>query len=97
MTILKAHMFCWRGAAIIGAILGLNVVLALHSTEGSGETLSVIGYMANKADNPDRLTVFKQGLAELGYIEGKNIAIEFRLANLDSDYTGLAAELVDCG
>jgi ABC-type uncharacterized transport system substrate-binding protein len=94
MTILKAHMFRWRGAAIVGAILGLNIVLALHSTEGSGETLPVIGYMANKADNPDRLTVFKQGLAELGYVEGKNIAIEFRLANLDSDYTGLAAELV---
>ena len=94
MSVPKTTMFGRRGAAIIAAILGFTILPALHSTESSGETLPVIGYMANKADNPDRLTVFRQGLAELGYVEGKNIAIEFRLANLDSDYTGLASELV---
>lgn len=45
------------------------------------------------ADNPDRLKVFKQALAELGYIDGRNVFIEFRLADLDSEYTDLAADL----
>jgi putative ABC transport system substrate-binding protein len=72
----------------------LTILSALQSTKSSGEALPVIGYMANRADNPDRLKIFRQGLAELGYIEGKNIAIEFRLADLDSDYAGLAAEMV---
>jgi putative ABC transport system substrate-binding protein len=83
-------MFTRRAAATVV----LTILSALQSTKSSGEALPVIGYMANRADNPDRLKIFRQGLAELGYIEGKNIAIEFRLADLDSDYAGLAAEMV---
>jgi putative ABC transport system substrate-binding protein len=83
-------MYTRRAAAIVV----LTILSALQSTKSSGEALPVIGYMANRADNPDRLKIFRQGLAELGYIEGKNIAIEFRLADLDSDYAGLAAEMV---
>jgi putative ABC transport system substrate-binding protein len=94
MPVPKTTMFGRRGAAIVGAILGFTILSKLHSTESSGETLPVIGYMANKADNLDRLSVFRQGLAELGYVEGKNIAIEFRLADVDSDYTSRASELV---
>src|SRR5262245_52768154 len=41
---------------------------------------SVMGYVAAKNANPKRLEVFKQGMTQLGYAEGKNIRIEYREA-----------------
>jgi ABC-type uncharacterized transport system substrate-binding protein len=37
---------------------------------------------------------FRQGLAEAGYVEGHNVAIEFRVTNQPSLLPGLAADLV---
>jgi len=56
-----------------------------------------IGYLGvNSLNiNPDRPEAFRQGLRELGYIEGKNIAIEWRSAEGKQDrLAALAAELV---
>src|SRR5580765_3492222 len=42
-----------------------------------------------------RIDPFKQGLKEFGYVEGKNIAIEYRYAERKADrLLDLAAELV---
>src|ERR1700746_1539829 len=55
-----------------------------------------IGFLgANPSGSNDRAEAFRQGLRELGYIEGKNIAIEWRSAEGKLDRLPmLAAELV---
>jgi len=58
------------------------------------QTRPVIGYVDNENDNPERLAAFTRGLAELGYVQDKNIGIAFRRAKLDSDYATLIEELV---
>jgi putative tryptophan/tyrosine transport system substrate-binding protein len=38
-----------------------------------------IGYLGGATTpNPARIDAFRQGLRELGYVEGKNISIEYR-------------------
>ena len=56
-----------------------------------------IGYLAatSLSTNPARIEAFRQGLRELGYVEGKNIVIEWRFAEGKADrLAGFAAELV---
>jgi putative ABC transport system substrate-binding protein len=76
-------------------MLGLAVLAVGQISETAAQTLPVMGYVAAKNADPKRLEVFKQGLAELGYIEGKNIRIEYREAVLDAEYQGVVADLVD--
>ena len=56
-----------------------------------------IGYLTGPSlsANAERIEAFRQGLGELGYIEGKNINIEWRTAEGKPDrLSALAAELV---
>jgi putative ABC transport system substrate-binding protein len=56
-----------------------------------------IGYLgaASPSSNTDRIEAFRQGLREVGYIEGKNIIVEYRYAEEKFDrLPTLAAELV---
>jgi len=56
-----------------------------------------IGYLdaVPFSSNPARSEAFRLGLRELGYVEGKNIAIEWRSSDGKADrLPGLAAELV---
>jgi putative ABC transport system substrate-binding protein len=67
---------------------------ALYVTDTVAQTVPVMGYVAAKNANPKRFDVLKQGLTELGYVEGKTIRIEYREAVLDAEYHGVMAELV---
>ena len=44
--------------------------------------LPVIGFLGSRAsgDDPQLLTAFRQGLREAGYVDGHNVAIEYRFA-----------------
>src|SRR5215470_5953466 len=75
-------------------MLALTLLALLQITRSPAQPSAVMGYVAAKDANPKRLEVFKRGLAELGYIEGTNIRIEYREAVLDAEYDGVVADLV---
>jgi putative ABC transport system substrate-binding protein len=76
-------------------VFGLALLAAAHITDTAAQPLPVMGYVAAQNANPKRLEVFTKGLAELGYVEGKNIRIEYREAVLDAEYNGVMADLVN--
>ena len=60
-------------------------------------TMPVIGFLSGGSAIPfaDRLPAFRQGLGEIGYVEGQNVTTEYRWADGQYDrLPGLAAELV---
>jgi putative ABC transport system substrate-binding protein len=72
-------------------------VVALPFAARAQAAIPVIGFLhQGSADqNVERIATFRKGLAQIGLIEGQNIAIEFRWANGAYDkLPGLAAELV---
>src|SRR5262245_24378265 len=76
------------------AMLALTLAAMFLVTGSLAQQSPIMGYVAAKNVNPGRLEVFKKALAELGYIEGKNIRIEYREAVLDAEYDGVMADLV---
>ena len=78
-------------------IAGLGAAAAWPLTGQAQPTLPVIGYLGPEAPGPfaGRVSAFREGLAEAGYVEGRNVAVEFRWA--DGQYNrlpALAADLV---
>jgi len=55
----------------------------------------VVGYLNLGSSRADELGAFHKGLSELGYVEGRDVAIEYRWANNDfSRASELAVDLV---
>jgi putative ABC transport system substrate-binding protein len=76
-------------------LLGLVLSTFVQVANTKAEPVPTLAYVAAKNANPKRLNIFKKGLAELNYVEGKNIRVEYREALLDADYNRVVAELVE--
>jgi putative ABC transport system substrate-binding protein len=79
--------------------VGLRALLlaVCFSAEAQPGKVQRVGYLAAVSASADapRMEAFRQGLRELGYVEGQNIAIEFRHEGRTFDrLPELAAELV---
>ena len=77
-------------------ILGGALVAWPPAARAQLKAIPVIGYLGNTPGPAARLTAaFHQGLSETGYVEGQNVAIEYRWAEGHYDrLPALAAELV---
>jgi ABC-type uncharacterized transport system substrate-binding protein len=78
-------------------LLGGGAAPAWSVTAGAQQPMPVIGFL--NSQTPDlignRLSGFRQGLKENGYVEGENVAVEYRWAENQLDrLPALAAELV---
>jgi putative tryptophan/tyrosine transport system substrate-binding protein len=85
--------FCIRRREFIAALGGAAVwPLAAVAQQG----VPVIGYLDSGAAEPDAnmMAAFRKGLSEMGYVEGRNVAIEYRGAEQRNRLDALAAEFV---
>jgi len=65
------------------------------ATRAQQRALPVIGYLSGRARDTDAslLVSFRRGLADFGYVEGRNFTIEYRFT--DGRYDRLSAQLTD--
>jgi putative tryptophan/tyrosine transport system substrate-binding protein len=74
-------------------VLGAAMTAA-RGVRAQQKTMPVIGYLASSSPGPN-VAVFREGLGETGYVEGRNVAIEYRWAEGSYDrLPALAADLV---
>src|SRR5215831_18432624 len=77
--------------SIVVAVIPLAMAIIAEAQQP--EKTRWIGYLTGSGSSPNQ--AFVQGLRELGYVEGKNIAFVFRTAEGNPErYADLAAELV---
>ena len=79
-------------------LLGGAAMFAPHPVRAQQRAMPVVGCLSPASPdlNASRVHAFRQGLKESGYIEGTNVAIEYRWADNQYDRRPmLAADLVD--
>src|SRR5262249_14887365 len=89
-------MWCSTIGGVVTLVLGL-LAMPFAAEAQQPAKLPRIGYLtaASPAAQAGRLEAFRQGLRELGYVEGQNIVIEYHYAEGKLDrLPELAAELV---
>jgi ABC transporter substrate binding protein len=78
---------------LISVLCALLFALCFPAEAQQPKKVPRIGYLAGAGSAPSQ--AFLQGLRDLGYVEGQNIAFEYRTAGFNAErYPDLAAELV---
>ena len=81
----RRNLFLLLGAAMTAA----------PSLRAQQKAMPMIGFLSGGSPNASLVTAFRQGLSESGYVEGQNVAIEYRWAEGRFDrLPAMAANLV---
>jgi putative ABC transport system substrate-binding protein len=75
------------------SLLGAAAAAGPFAAHAQQSAPPVLGYIGNESGNSERLRAFREGLRETGYVEGRNLSIEYRWA--EGRYDGLAALAAD--
>jgi ABC-type uncharacterized transport system substrate-binding protein len=92
---IAAEVLTWADRVIgEGSQVSEKSVAASYPSEVRQTKIPRIGILSSGSGNPG-INAFRAGLRELGWVEGKNIAIDYRWGKGDEDRVpGLAAELI---
>jgi ABC-type uncharacterized transport system substrate-binding protein len=92
---MKKHILALALFAILFALCSALLAPSFSVQAQQPTKVPRIGYLSGAGPDADNLKGFRQGLRDLGYIEGKNILIEYRDTGATEDrIPNLVAELV---
>jgi putative tryptophan/tyrosine transport system substrate-binding protein len=86
-----------KKAGVLSILFMVVLLVAAIAEAQQAKKIPRIGFLApfSASSGSDRKDAFLKGLRDLGYVEGKNIAIEYRYTEGELDrLSDLAAELV---